>query len=74
METTVLSLRTFAKLRDHVHRVLCACDRLDPGQTPMQGAMLNRAGKTCGMTFQVESPRMLRIPAVWAAQEKRILF
>jgi hypothetical protein len=74
METTVLSLPTFAKLRDYIHRLLCSCDRLDPGQTPMQQALLIRAGKPCGMTFQVEGPRMLRIYAIWAAQEKRILF
>jgi hypothetical protein len=74
METTVLSLPTFAKLRDHIHQTLCSRDRLDPGQTPMQEALLKRAGKPCGMTFQVEGPRMLRIYAVWAAQEKRILF
>jgi hypothetical protein len=40
----------------------------------MQQALLNRGGKPCGMTFQVEGPRMLRIDAVWAAEEKRILF
>jgi hypothetical protein len=37
-------------------------------------ALLKRAGKPCGMTFQVEGPRMVRIYAVWAAQEKRIIF
>jgi hypothetical protein len=74
MKTTVLSLPTFAKLRSHVHQTLCSCDHLDPAQTPMQEALLKQSGKPCGMTFQVSGPRLLRIYAVWAAQENRILF
>ena len=70
----ILSLPTLAKLREHVHQTLCSCDRLDPAQTPLQEALLKQAGKPCGMTFQVSGPRMVRIYAVWAAQEKRILF
>jgi hypothetical protein len=74
MEATILSLPDLTNLRDHVRRTLCSCDQLDPGQTPMREDVLKRAGKPCGMTFQVEGPRMLRIYAVWAAQERRILF
>ncbi len=74
MEKTILSLPSIAKLRRHVHERLCSCDQLDPTQTPMQEALLRRSGKPCGMTFQVIGPRMVRIYAVWAAQEKRILF
>jgi hypothetical protein len=74
MKTTVLSLATFAKLRSHIHQTLCCCDHLDPGQTPMREALLKRSGKPCGITFQVNGPRMVRVYAVWAAQEHRILF
>jgi hypothetical protein len=74
MKPKVLSLPTLAKLRSHVHLTLCSCDRLDPGQTPMEEALLKRSGKPCGMIFQVSGPRMLRIYAVWVAQENRILF
>ena len=74
MKTTLLSLPTFAKLREHVHQTLCSCDGLDPAQSPMQEALLMRSGKPCGMTFYVKGPRLLKIYAVWAAKEKRILF
>jgi len=74
MKTTVLSLPTFDKLRQHVHQTLCSCDYLDPAQTPLTQALLQRAGKPCGMTFQVQGPRLVRVYAVWAAHEHRVLF
>lgn len=74
MQSTVLSLPTLQELRTHVHQTLCSCDRLDPAQTPLDVALLKRAGKPCGMTFHVRGPRMVQIYAVWAAQENRILF
>jgi len=74
MKTTVLSLPTFEKLQKHVHQTLCSCDFLDPAQTTLTQALLQRAGKPCGMTFQVQGPRLVRVYAVWAAQEHRVLF
>lgn len=61
-------LRTFVRL------TLCERDRLDPAQTPLFEAPVTRAGRTCGLFFQVEGPRMLRTYAVWAGEEHRILF
>jgi hypothetical protein len=74
METTFQTLPTFAKLRDHVHQRLCSCDHLDPNQTPMDETLIQKAGKPCGVTFTIRGPRMLRLHAIWAAQEKRVLF
>lgn len=74
MKNEVLSLPTLEDLRHHVYQMLCSHDHLDLAQTPMQEVLLKRSGKPCGMTFQVNGPRMVKTYAVWAAQERRILF
>src|SRR6478672_8675135 len=70
----VVSLPTLADLRRHVHEALCRPDHLDPNQTPLKQAVINRRGKPCGLFFQVEGPRLLKNYAVWAGDENRILF
>jgi len=70
----VASLPTVDELRRHVLRVLCSRDRLDPAQTPLHEALVMRRGKTCGLFFQVQGPRLLKTYAVWAGEENRILF
>ena len=56
----VACLPTIADLRRHVHEVLCRRDQLDPGQAPMQQALITRHGRACGLFFQVDGPRLLR--------------
>ena len=70
----VASLPTVEALRKHVLHLLCARDRLDPLQTPLHEAVIMRAGRPCGLFFQVEGPRLLRTCAIWVAEEHRILF
>ncbi len=70
----VASLPTVEDLRRHVLQVLCSRDQLDPSQTPLQVALITRRGKTCGLFFQVQGPRLLKTYAVWAGEENRILF
>ena len=70
----VASLRTVEELRQHVLQLLCAHDRLDPLQTPLHEAVIMRAGRPCGLFFQVEGPRLLRTHAVWAGEEARLFF
>ena len=70
----VASLSTLDELRQHVLDTLCTHDRLDPGQTPLCQAVISRAGKPCGLFFQVQGPRLLKTYAVWAGEEDRILF
>lgn len=70
----VAYLPTLDELRRHVLDTLCAHDRLDPTQTPLQQAVINRAGRPCGLFFQVQGPRLLKTYAVWAGEEDRILF
>ena len=71
---TVASLPTVDDLRRHVLHVLCSRDQLDPAQTPLHKALVTRRGKTCGLFFQVQGPRLLKTYALWAGEEDRILF
>ncbi len=67
-------LPTIDKLTAYVHHKLCEPDGLDPAQTPLVLSPITRKGKTCGMYFQVQGPRMLKAYAVWAGDEDRILY
>jgi hypothetical protein len=70
----VLSLATLDALREHVLQVLCAHHHLEPAQTPLLQSLIQRRGKPCGLFFQAQGPRLLRTYAVWAAEERRVLF
>ena len=74
MDTFVASLPTIDELRAFVLDKLCSTDRLDPTQVTMRQAIIHRAGRTCGLFFQVEGPRLLKTFAVWSADDHRILF
>jgi hypothetical protein len=71
---TVVPLPTLDVLREHVRRVLCSHDQLDPEQTPLHQAVITRSGRPCGLFFQVQGPRQVKTYAVWAGDEDRILF
>ncbi len=71
---TVACLPSYEALRDHVRKVLCNHDQLDPAQTPLHQAVITRSGRTCGLFFQVQGPRRVKTYAVWAGEEDRILF
>jgi hypothetical protein len=71
---TVAGLPTLDALRDHVLTKLCEHDQLDPRQTPLHQAVITRAGRSCGLFFQVQGPRRVKTYAVWAGEEDRILF
>jgi hypothetical protein len=70
----VVALPTLDDLRQHVLATLCAHDQLDPGQTPFFQGLIKRAGRPCGLFFQVQGPRRVRTYALWAGEEDRILF
>lgn len=70
----VVSLPTLEELQAYVQETLCAHDHLDPSQAPLKQTLILRSGKPCGLFFQVEGPRLLKIYAIWAAEENRILF
>jgi hypothetical protein len=71
---TVASLPTVDELRRHVLQILCSRDQLDPSQTPLHEGLITRRGKTCGLFFEVQGPRLLKTYAVWAGEENRILY
>ena len=70
----VVRLQSLEELRAHVLTVLCSHDQLDPAQTPLRQAVITRAGRPCGLFFQVQGPRLVKTYAVWAGEENRILF
>jgi len=70
----VVSLPTLDGLRAHVLQVLCDCERLDPRQTPLHDTVVTRSGRPCGLFFQAQGPRLLKVYAVWTSEESRILF
>jgi hypothetical protein len=74
MATSVFSLPTFDDLRQHVLETLCKHDLLDPQQTPFFQGLVTRAGRPCGLFFEVQGPRSLRTYALWSGNENRILF
>jgi hypothetical protein len=74
MDATTAALPTLDELRRHVREVLCSHDQLDAGQTPLREAVIARAGRPCGLFFQVQGPRRVCTYAVWAGDEGRILF
>jgi hypothetical protein len=74
MATSVFSLPTFDDLRQHVLAILCKHDLLDPQQTPFYQGLVTRAGRPCGLFFEVQGPRSLRTYALWSGDENRILF
>jgi hypothetical protein len=71
---TELSVSTLEELRTHVHETLCRHGDLDPSQTPLHQAIIQRSGRACGLYFMVLGPRQVKTYAVWAGEEKRILF
>jgi hypothetical protein len=74
MDAATASLPTPEDLRRHVLEVLCSHDQLDPKQTPLHQAVITRAGRPCGLFWQVQGPRRVCSYAVWAADEGRVLF
>lgn len=74
MQVSFISVPTLDSLRNHVLEVLCHNDCLDPTQSTLEQAVLVSKGEPCGLIFQVRGPRNLRISAVWAGHEDRILF
>ncbi len=74
LEPTVVALSSLEELQQHVRETLCAHDKLDLEQTPFFQGLVTRSGRPCGLFFQVQGPRQLRLYALWTGEENRILF
>ncbi|MGE3805868.1 MAG: hypothetical protein AB7K24_14430 [Gemmataceae bacterium] len=70
----VVSLPTLEDLRRFVRQTLCDHDKLDLEESPFFEGQITRSGQPCGLFYQVHGPRLLKLYAVWAADENRILF
>ncbi|MEZ6066434.1 MAG: hypothetical protein R3B90_12170 [Planctomycetaceae bacterium] len=71
MTTTAdaLELKTLADLRNFIHIELCARENLLPEESRMHEMAIRREGELCGMQFFVHGPRLVRLSAVWAAEQ-----
>ena len=74
MDVTVLPLPNLDELRRFVRETLCMRDRLDPVQSQLRQGVIRRAGRPCGLFFQVQGRQLLKTYAVWAGEENRVLF
>ena len=74
MTAAVRALATLEELRKYVHETLCQHDVLEPAHSPLVQSPIKRSGRMCGLFFQVTGPRSVRLYAVWAGEEDRILF
>lgn len=74
MTVRFAALPTLDQIRSHVRLTLCKYEKLDPDQTPLLESVIKRRGRPCGIFFQIQGPRLLRLYAVWAGEEDRILF
>src|SRR5262245_56262117 len=74
MEVRVVPLPTLDQLRQFVRVRLCEVDHIDPEQANLRQAVIRRAGRSCGLFFQVQGRQLLKTYAVWAGDEHRILF
>lgn len=70
----VAALPTLSDLFRFVHKALCDHDALDPGQAPLEPSLVVRKGRACGIFFQVAGPRLMKVYAIWAGEENRLLF
>jgi hypothetical protein len=53
----VVSLPTVEQLCEHVHKILCEREQLDPAQAPLRRSLIKRSGRPCALFFQVRGPR-----------------
>ncbi len=74
MTAAVRAFATLEELRKYVHETLCERDVLEPAHSPLFQSLIKRSGRVCGLFFQVAGPRSVRLYAVWAGEEDRILF
>jgi hypothetical protein len=71
---TVVSLPSPDELRRYVRETLCDHDRLALDAVTFLEGFVKRAGRICGVYFEVQGPRQMRSHAIWVGHEHRILF
>jgi len=74
---TTDSLKTICSLDDlraFVHRTLCDRENILADQFALSETHLTRNGKLCGMEFNLQGPRSIRLGAIWAADHNTVYF
>ena len=71
---TVVALPSADELRRYVRDTLCDRDHLASDAVDFLEGFVRRAGRTCGVYFEVEGPRSMRSHAIWVSDEHRLLF
>lgn len=62
-------IATLDELRAFVHATLCEKENLLPDQSRLQEFKLLRGERDCGLQFFVHGPRLVRLGAIWAADQ-----
>ena len=69
MTSAAPQLTSLAALRDFVHETLCARENLLREESRMHELTLRKGATLCGMQFFVHGPRLVRLSAVWTADQ-----
>jgi hypothetical protein len=69
MTATTAEPRTLDELRDLVHETLCARENLLIDESPLKELALKKGDAVCGFQFFVQGPRLVRLSAVWSADQ-----
>jgi hypothetical protein len=72
--TDAPEINSLQELRSFVHTTLCEKENLLEDQSRLQELVLVRDGRECGMQFFVHGPRLVRLGAVWAADQNVLYF
>jgi hypothetical protein len=72
MTSAASSPSTLDELRAFVHATLCAKENLLPEESRMQELVLFRDGRACGLQFFVHGPRLVRLGAIWTADQNTV--
>lgn len=72
MTSTAPELTTLIELRDFVHETLCARENLLRGESRLHELVLRKGESPCGMQFFVHGPRLVRLSAVWSADQNTL--
>lgn len=67
-------LQTLDDLRAFVHQTLCEKENLLPDQSRLHEMALIRNGQDCGRQYFVHGPRLVRLGAIWAADQNVLYF
>ena len=74
MMTIFHQIDSMEGLREYVNVTLCEHSQLQAGAFNMTERILVRGGKSCGISFCLHGPRMVKFSAIWETDSNQILF